>query len=681
VTKRVFIVRPFGTRDGVDFDRVERDLIQEALNRVKVVALAGSTTIPFIEQGNIREDMFRELVAADLVIADLSIHNANVFYELGIRHAVRPNATFLLRAAKLSAYPFDLQTDRYLTYDALQPEQSIGALADALEATLTSGRVDSPVYQLLPNLQPPDPAALRVVPRDFGEAVNRARDAKFPGDLRLLAHEARSFSWASEGLRAVGRAQFLIKATAGAIETFEWLREAIQPREDVEANQRQATLYQRLAKGRPSLDEYIAKSIAAIQRVIESPEPSSWDVAEAYALKARNIKALWLMRFEGVTGAAAQIAALQAAELEQSLEAYASGFAQDRNHFYSGLNALSMLRIRLDLAAAHVDEWNALFDGDKQAADTLEAANSRFSQLAGAVELAIEARQLAHARKVSPDAEDKLWTDISAADLAFLTSSRPKAVAQKYRVALTIAPSFAVDSVRDQIRIFQRLELRSDFVGEALMVTGPGDSAVASPTGGRVLLFTGHMIDSEDRAQPRFPRTARAESAARQMIKDAILKEQQLQGSGLVGIAGGACGGDILFHEVCEELNIPTRLFLAVAKDTFSANSVQNGGTQWVERFNRLCARVLPRVLEERQTTQLPNWLQGRKDYDIWRRNNLWMLFNALALDLPLTLVALWDQGPADGPGGTRDLVAQVRERGQKIERLPAEQLKSLATT
>ena len=57
------------------------------------------------------------------------------------------------------------------------------------------------------------------------------------------------------------------------------------------------------------------------------------------------------------------------------------------------------------------------------------------------------------------------------------------------------------------------------------------------------------------------------------------------------------------------------------------------------------------------------------------------MLFNALALDLPLTLIALWDQGPADGPGGTRDLVAQVRDRGQKIERLPAEQLKALATT
>src|SRR4051812_22272269 len=196
MAKRVFIVRPFGTRDGVDFDAIERDLIQEALRGVKVVAVAGSTTMPFIEQGNIREDMFRELVTADLVIADLSIHNANVFYELGIRHAVRPNSTVLIRGAKLSAYPFDLQTDRYFSYDATQPAQSIPALIEALEATLTSSRTDSPVYQLLPSLQPPNPAVLRVVPRDFGEAVNRAQDGKLPGDLRLLSHEVRTCSWA-----------------------------------------------------------------------------------------------------------------------------------------------------------------------------------------------------------------------------------------------------------------------------------------------------------------------------------------------------------------------------------------------------------------------------------------------------------------------------------------------------
>ena len=671
----MFIVRPFGTQEGIDFDAVERILIQPAIGRAKTATLAGGTTLPFVEQGNIREDMFRELVTADLVVADLSIHNANVFYELGIRHGVRPNATFLLRAKSDRKYPFDLQTDRYLTYDAAKPEESVEALVEALDATLNSGRTDSPVYQLLPNLRAPDPATLRVVPSEFGEAIDLAREAKLRGDLRLLAHEARGFPWATQGLRAVGRAQFLINATLGAIETFEWLR-ALSPNA-VETNQRLATLYQRLAKGKPNGDEYLTKSNTAIQRVIDSPEPTSWDMAEAYALKARNVKTRWLKRLEGKTGTDAQLAALQSSELEAALETYASGFAQDRNHFYSGLNALSLLRIRIDLARAQLDEWSAPFESDSKAIEALDALEGRARQLAGGVELAIEAKQLALARQRTPDAETNLWTDIAAADFVFLTATRPKVVSQNYRQALSDAPSFAVDSVRDQIKIFERLGLRLPFVAEALTVTGPGDGgATVVVNKGRVLLFTGHMVDAEDRATRRFPRTAAAEAEARRMIREAVIKERELGSDELIGIAGGACGGDILFHEVCEEIKIPTRLFLAVKKDHFVVESVRRGGPAWVERFNRLCERVPPRELGD--SIQLPVWLRSKKEYSIWQRNNLWMLFNALALDLPLTLLALWDQGPADGPGGTKDLVAQVDGRGQKVVRLEAERLREL---
>ena len=684
VLKRVFIVRPFGTREGVDFDAVERDLIQPAIDQVKVATLEGSTTLPFVEQGNIREDMFRELVTADVVIADLSIHNANVFYELGIRHAVRPHATVLIRA-ELSTYPFDLQTDRYFVYDpkklpvADTRTELVAKLTQTLEATLNSVRTDSPVYQLLPKLRPPDPSVLRVVPSEFGEAVEIAQQAGQRGDLRLLAYEARSMAWASEGLRAVGLAQFFVRATAGAIETFEWLKELLP--NDVETNQRLATLYQRMASKKVNAEEYLAKSDAAIQRVIDSPEPSTWDMAEAYALKARNIKARWLKRFDGKTGTDAQIAALQASELEDSLEAYGSGFAQDRNHFYSGLNALAMLRIRIDLAAAHPDEWLGLFNSDREANQALEDSQNRATQLAIGVDLGIAARQLALQRQIDPDDEKKLWTDISAADLGFLTSTRPTAVAQRYRKALAGAPAFAVDSVRDQIKIFQALGVRTAFVDAALGVTGDLPAAPARSTDPRerVLLFTGHMIDAPNRPEPRFPPTAAAEAEARRLIREAIEKEQKLAGGGLRGIAGGACGSDILFHEVCQELGIPTQVFLAVARERFSAESVQHGGPDWVERFNRLCDRVPPRELGG-DTTLLPPWLRGRHDYSVWQRNNLWMLFNALALDLPLTLIALWDQGVADGPGGTADLVEQVQRRGQKVERLPAERLKSLAT-
>ena len=118
---QVFIVTPFGTKNGIDFFRVERELIQPA---IEAVGFSGGTTGEIIKQGNIRTDMFQKLLVADLVIADISIHNANAFYELGARHAFREKRSFLIRCskeslpaeAKLDEVPFDLKTDRYFEY-------------------------------------------------------------------------------------------------------------------------------------------------------------------------------------------------------------------------------------------------------------------------------------------------------------------------------------------------------------------------------------------------------------------------------------------------------------------------------------------------------------------------------------------------------------------------------------
>ena len=75
---QAFIVRPFGTKGGIDFEAVDEKLIQPALKEAEIT---GGTTGSILEAGNIREDMFQLLLVADLVIADISIHNANVFYE------------------------------------------------------------------------------------------------------------------------------------------------------------------------------------------------------------------------------------------------------------------------------------------------------------------------------------------------------------------------------------------------------------------------------------------------------------------------------------------------------------------------------------------------------------------------------------------------------------------------
>src|SRR4051812_24141721 len=110
--KRAVLIRPFRTQEGIDFERTESELINPVLDELKIT---GRTTGEIVAAGNIRGDKFERLLLADLVIADISIHNANVYYELGIRHALRDRMTVLIRA-RAAEVPFDLRTDRYVEY-------------------------------------------------------------------------------------------------------------------------------------------------------------------------------------------------------------------------------------------------------------------------------------------------------------------------------------------------------------------------------------------------------------------------------------------------------------------------------------------------------------------------------------------------------------------------------------
>ena len=665
---RAFIIRPFGTKAGVNFDAVEQKLVQPALAEI---GIAGSTTTEIVEQGNIREDMFRLLVCADLVIADISVHNANVFYELGIRHGMRPNATFLLRA-NIDEYPFDLRTDRYLSYDQKNPAASVAQLARALKATLDSSRIDSPVYQVLPNLRAPDATSLQVVPSDFREAVQAAFVADQRGDLRLLAHEACSFEWASEGLRLVGRAQFELKSNPGARESFEMLRGS-RP-DDIEADQRLATIYRRLGD--------FTRSSQAIQRVIASSQADRGQRAEALALYGKMVTTRWQTAFAARSGEEARSTALRAPELDEALKWYVDAFCQDLNRPHAGLAALGLLTVRNELARSLKDTWAERFDSDDDAARALAASESQFSQLASTLHFSLKSHREALERQPVPDVEAMSRLELLEADYGFFTSARPKAAAQRYRDALADQPISLLTTVHEQLAVFWQLGVRSDFAAASLaalaelIAAKPAVArAVEPPT--RVLLFAGHMIDDPSRPTPRFPPTKAAEEKAREMLRQAIAAEQALTTGKLVGLAGGACGGEMLFHEVCAELGIPTRLHLALPRERFCVTSVQQGGPDWVERYYKLCARLSPRIMMESE--ELPKWLRGKPGYDIWQRVNLWMLFNALALHgKELTLIALWDTGGGSGPGGTDEMVAQVLASGHKLLRLPAEELKAL---
>jgi hypothetical protein len=679
---RAFIVRPFGTKNDINFDEVERVLITPALQAVGAV---GGTTIDIVEAGNIRVDMFRRLLTADLVVADLSIHNANVFYELGIRHALRDHGTFMLRC-DADKFPFDLQTDRYFVYSKENPAASLAGLITALKSTKDAAEKnaaakDSPVFMSLPSLREPEPSMFNPVPQDFGEEVGRAIAVAKGGDLALLSYEVHGFEWETSGRRTVGRAQFDIEALVGAKETWEAVRKLKQ--NDLEANIRLGTVYERLGD--------LVLSTQALERALSNPAIKQDERAEAYALMARNSKTRWCEEWEAAVPLERAATALRSSQLRDSFENYERAFNEDLNHFYSGLNSLAMLKIMVALARAMPDVWAEDFKNAGKAEEALEEYTEQAMKLAAAVELSLAATS----QRLKREGKKDMWAEISAADLNFITTEEPQPfVAASYRKALAGAPGFAHDSARKQLAIYRDLEVLGVNLAEVFKVVGeppplpaPGaEPAAPWPPRKRVLLFAGHMIDAPDRKKPRFP--ADKEQVAREKIKEAVLKEMNSGAGVRSGYAGGASGGDILFQEVCAELGIPTRLYLAIPPQKYIVTSVQKAGPMWVERFwnlyNQHKAQKQVRELSDAtdENEYLPAWLREKADYGIWQRNNLWMLFNALdegcdpkSDDPNLTLIALWDGAGGDGAGGTADLVNKVEGMGARCEVIKTKEL------
>lgn len=681
------MVRPFGVRKivpsqgepyQVDYERVQRELIDPAM---RAAGITGATTEVIIEAGNIREDMFQLLAHADIVIADISLHNANVFYELGARHALRPRRTFMIRFTG-DEVPFDIKTDRYLGYDRDNPGAAVAALTAGLKATLAAkDRIDSPIFNLLPALKAPSIKDLVPVPKAFREELAWALENKRIGHLVLLGEEANALPWGAEGLRGVAAALFSLKAFDASRQAWEAVRTRLD--HDLEADLKLGTLHQRLKN--------LAASDSAIERALsDHPDIAPSQRAEALSLRGSNAKQRWTDSWPaGLPPAELGPLALASDHLRQAAEAYTAAFDADLNHFYSGINALAMTRMQLELAEAHPDAWTDSFTSDKDAERALDALNERVGDLSGAVALSVRRAEQA----LPPASDDARWARCSVADAQLLRKERAAHVSAGYRRALEGVSPFFFDSVNRQLDLFTRLGLFADLLGtlrptlaalEAAARQRPGaPAAEAAKPPDRVLLFAGHMIDKPDRAEPRFP--AAMQATARQEIQTQIAQAiaSWPAGTTVLGIAGGASGGDILFHEACAEVGIATELYLPMALAAYIAESVRvdpaiDGTPSWIERFHTIQQRceAAGSYYQLGEADSLPTWANRLRDYSIWERNNRWMLQSALAYGAPkLTLLVLWDGQGGDAPGGTQHMVEVAEAAGAVVRRIDSQKL------
>jgi tetratricopeptide (TPR) repeat protein len=665
---RAFIIRPFGTRAGVNFDAVEQQLIAPAL---QMVGAGGRTTGEILEAGNIRIDMFQQLLVADLVVADITINNPNVFYELGIRHALREGRTVLIRAGEVrptrifdpdsASVPFDLKTDRYCQYDPEDPATSLQRLAEVLRVTATSRRQDSPVFLSLPNFKPPTLETFAPVPLDFGEEIARAEKNKDAGKLTLLSLETVGFPWEFTGLRAAGRALLLVKAYGGAKIAWERLREIDE--HDLEANVMLGNIYQRVGD--------LASSDQALERALRAVT-SPADLAEIYGQLGRNKKDRWASSWsdDGNSEDRAR-KALDSPLLSEAYQQYLQAYRLDLDSYYPGLNALALAVVILDLASRFPDVWSAPFADPGEGDVRLAEIKRKREQISQALQLRFD-----DAYGTTQDVSQDAWLLSSAGDLNLLMHPpNPRRASYLYkRAAATLAGDFVLDSVRKQLSMLMQLGVLEKQIKEVLNSFPSSEFApVATRRIERALVFTGHRIDSVNRSMPRFP--AEKENVAREAIRAAISQEKALSAGPIIGIAGGANGGDTLFLESCEELDIETKMLLALPENQFVEASVDNEDKRWLRRFHTQLEKH-PQVPILAESPELPRWLQHKRGYDIWQRNNLWILSEAVSLaPRNLTLIAFWDGEGGDGPGGTEYMISFARQHGARIVHINTKQL------
>ena len=128
--KNCFIIMPFGGWFDTYYEDIYIPAIQES-------GMTPKRADDLYRPGNIVNDIWTYTKEADIILADLTGKNPNVFYELGLSHAITKPAVLI--TASMDDVPFDLRSLRVIVYDKNLPnwgENLKVMIKKALEETL-----------------------------------------------------------------------------------------------------------------------------------------------------------------------------------------------------------------------------------------------------------------------------------------------------------------------------------------------------------------------------------------------------------------------------------------------------------------------------------------------------------------------------------------------------------------
>jgi len=512
------------------------------------------------------------------------------------------------------------------------------------------GRKESPVYHLMPNLQEPDWKSLRIgdvqefwQKHDAWEArISLACKERHIGDLLVLADEApiaafRADAWvkAGEALRKAEQFEFALEQLERGL--------AVEP-DNINGLREKGICLQRLAlehKQGYTLDRAREHYSTALKQY-----PND---AETWALLGRVDKDAWSAAWHEPGHTPEQMredAAYEDALLRGAIDSYASSYRRNPNHYYSGINALTLMHL-----------YRHLTNEPRYDRDTLI--------MAGAVRFAAE---------YETDPRQLYWAKATLGDLEVLEGT-PETVKAAYKEAIAKNDKdwFALNSTCAQLPLLKDLGFRSEMVEAGITTFTRALQRLVPPQDNwqprQVLLFSGHMIDTPDRPSPRFPPAK--EIAAKQKIS--VELDKLGAGPDDLALAQGASGGDILFLEACRERGVRLQLLLPLPEAEFIQRSILPSieGEKWRDRYYNLKpslyapSRVMPDELGP-----LP------KGVSPFERCNLWLLYTALGHGVDkVRFICLWDGSGGDGPGGTQHMYNEVKQRTGQVTWINAKQL------
>jgi MAP3K TRAFs-binding domain len=359
-----FVLMPFGKKPDpaggpdIDFNRIYKAAIEAGIND------AGMTPIRADEEelgGIIHQAMYERLLVCDFAVADLTTSNANVLYELGIRHAARPRTTLTVYAAQ-KPLPFDvalLRTELYELGDGNSfPDASAELLRQRVRDRLQElkrlaqqdSSQDSPLFQLVRGWAPA-PLALETAASFKAQLKANEEVKKQLADIKARSNVDELKSQNAAALAAI-RTQVLESGTrdagvltglmlgyralgdwTGMIEVYGQLPEFLQG---------QVTVRQQLAfahNRRAEQDHDPADRRRALE-ILRELRKKQGPTSETSGLIGRIFKAQW-----EETRARGELANARGL-LKEAIASYVEGFEADWRDIYPGINAVTLLDVQ-----------------------------------------------------------------------------------------------------------------------------------------------------------------------------------------------------------------------------------------------------------------------------------------------------------------------------------------------